>query len=349
MSRVIVVGSVNEDLLVHAPIPAPGETVSARRDFARLPGGKGANAASAAARLGAPTWLVGAVGDDAAGERALAELRAAGVAVEQVVARADAATGQAIVVVDDDGENAIVIAAGANGTIDDAMVTRGVAAALAVPGDAMMTRGVAAALAVPGGATAPGSVAVRAMPGGATVPGAARAPGPAAPSVPGAVLLTNLEIPLDAVAAAARAATAHGLRFVLDPAPAQPLPPSLIPPGAVIVPNEHELTQLGRTPEQLLAAGAEAVIVTLGAAGADVYAAGESDPPSRVSAPHINAIDTTGAGDAFRGALAAALAEGAELLDAVRLATAAGAHATTAQGARGALADRAALDALLTR
>jgi ribokinase len=293
MSRVIVVGSVNEDQLVRAPIPAPGETVAARGAIVLLPGGKGANAACAAARLATPTWLVGAVGADAAGDRALAALRAAGVAVERVAVRDDAATGQAIVVVDDAGENAIVIAAGANGRLERATVERDVAA-----------------------------LAVRC-----------------------GVVLSGLEVPLEAVAAAARAATVHGLRFVLDPAPAQPLPPALIPPGAVIVPNAHELVQLGTSPDGLLAAGAGAVVVTRGADGADIHLrAGE--PPLTIPAPGVGAVDTTGAGDAFRGALAAALAEGDELVDAVGLAVVAGACATTASGARGALADRAAIAAL---
>ncbi len=223
MSRVIVVGSVNEDVLVRAPIPAPGETVAAQGDFALLPGGKGANAACAAARLGAPTWLIGAVGSDAAGDRALAALRAAGVAVGRVDRAPGVGTGQAVVVVDDEGENAIVIAAGANATIAPAEVERAVAAL----------------------------------------------------AVPGAIVLSNLEIPFEAVTAAARAAAAHGLSFLLDPTPARPLPPELIPPGALIVPNEHELALV-----------AAAAAPAPGAApAADAPAPGAAPPPPPPTRP----------------------------------------------------------------
>jgi ribokinase len=292
VSRVIVVGSVNEDLLVHAPIPAPGTTVAATGDAAELPGGKGANAACAAARLGTPTALVGCVGDDAAGARARAAL--AGVDLTHLRTAPDRATGRAVVIVDDDGENAIVVAAGANAAVDPGHVTAAVAAL----------------------------------------------------ATPGAVVLANLEIPPAAVAAAARAATAHGLRFILDPAPPPPagvLPDGVLPPGAIIAPNEHELAALGGDPAALLAAGAAAVVVTRGAAGAELHVDGER---LRVPAPEADALDTTGAGDAFRGALAAFLATGSDLPAAVALATTAGALATTAPGARGALPDRATVVAL---
>lgn len=292
MSRVIVVGSVNEDLLVRAPIPAPGETVAATQPLALLGGGKGANAACAAARLGAETCFAGCVGDDEAGARACEQLLAAGVDVGRLAVLPGVGTGRAVVIVDDHGENAIVIAAEANGLLDAARVEAAVAAL----------------------------------------------------AVPGAVVLSNLEIPAEAVEAAAAAAAAHGLRFVLDPAPARPLGDALIPPGAVLVPNEHELEQLGATAAELLARGASAVVVTRGAAGADVHV--RDAAPLRIAAPAVQAVDTTGAGDAFRGALAAELAAGQELHAAVRLAAAAGAHATTAPGARGALGDRAAVQAL---
>jgi ribokinase len=282
VSRVIVVGSVNEDLLVRAPIPGPGATVAATGDVAELPGGKGANAACAAARLGVETALVGCVGDDPAGDRARAALVEAGVDLTRLAVRDDVGTGRAIVIVDDAGENAIVIVAAANARLDPAHVEAAIAAL----------------------------------------------------ATPGAVVLANLEVPPAAVAAAARAATAHGLRFVLDPAPPPPdgaLPDGVLPPGAIIAPNEHELAALGGDPPALLAAGAAAVVVTRGAAGAELHTGGA---PLRVPAPEVEVVDTTGAGDAFRGALAAALATGEDLPAAVRLAVAAGAHATTAPGAR---------------
>ncbi len=111
--RVFVVGSVNADLLVRLPhLPSPGETVLGGH-ITRAPGGKGANQAVAAARLGVPTSLVAAVGTDDEGERSLADLRASGVDVTGVV-QVDEPTGVGIVLVAEDGENAIAVASGAN-------------------------------------------------------------------------------------------------------------------------------------------------------------------------------------------------------------------------------------------
>ncbi|WP_433043456.1 ribokinase [Dactylosporangium sp. CS-033363] len=150
------------------------------------------------------------------------------------------------------------------------------------------------------------------------------------PELPAAgVLLASLEVPLDAVLAAARS----GRRFVLNPAPAVHLPPEMLSMVDVLVPNEHELAVLG-SPAELLAAGVGAVVVTLGAAGCRIHR-----PGSTVDIPghRVATVDTTGAGDAFCGALAWALDAGHDLEEAARLACAAGALATTAVGARAAL------------
>ncbi len=112
--RVIVVGSVNVDLVVTTErLPGPGETVIGGR-FARHHGGKGGNQAVAAARLGAPTFFIGAVGGDTFGLEARAALEAAGVDVSGLLTLADEATGVALILVDDTGENAISVASGAN-------------------------------------------------------------------------------------------------------------------------------------------------------------------------------------------------------------------------------------------
>jgi ribokinase len=167
------------------------------------------------------------------------------------------------------------------------------------------------------------------------------------------VLLLQLEVPMETVAAAAAAATGT---VVLTPAPPQPLPDGLLARVDVLVPNEHELVQLSgaepqeRTPAQLAALarglGVRAVVVTLGARGALVVPA---DGAALLQAPpSVAAVDTTGAGDCFTGALAQGLAGGSDLAGAVRYAVAAAALSTTGAGARGALpADddvRAALD-----
>jgi ribokinase len=166
------------------------------------------------------------------------------------------------------------------------------------------------------------------------------------------VLLLQLEVPVETVAAAASAA---GGLVVLTPAPPQPLPAGLLGRVDVLVPNEHELTALAgapggeRSPAELAAlarsVGAASVVVTLGARGALVVPA--EGPALLQAPPPVTPVDTTGAGDCFCGALAQALAGGAGLPDAVRSAVAAAALSTTATGARAALPDAAAVRALL--
>ena len=168
------------------------------------------------------------------------------------------------------------------------------------------------------------------------------------------VVLLQLEVPLDTVLAAARAASGT---VVLTPAPPQPLPAELLDRVDVLLPNEHELAQLAgvpaseRSPEELATLArsvtSSAVVVTLGARGALVVPA--DGPPLLQAPPPVEAVDTTGAGDCFCGALAQALAGGAPLPDAVRTAVAAAALSTTARGARAALPDRNAVEALLAQ
>ncbi|HMA46422.1 MAG TPA: PfkB family carbohydrate kinase, partial [Frankiaceae bacterium] len=155
---------------------------------------------------------------------------------------------------------------------------------------------------------------------------------------PGQVVLLDLEVPLAAVVAAAEAAVRVGATVVLDPAPAPagPLPKRLVASCAVLTPNEHELPAGG--PAELIGAGAAAVVVTLGAAGAELHRPGR--PPLTRPALPAAVVDTTGAGDAFTAALGWALAGGLDLADAVLVATAAGAAATEAVGARAGLPTR---------
>jgi ribokinase len=190
------------------------------------------------------------------------------------------------------------------------------------------------------------------------VPGANAALTPADVDVPAvreaAVVLLQLENPLDTVRAAA---TAAGGTVVLNPAPAQPLPADVLRLVDVLVPNEHELLRLtgadggDRSLTELAALcrqlGAGGVVVTLGARGALVVPA--TGTALLQAPPHVSPVDTTGAGDCFCGALAQALAGGAELPAAVRSAVAAAASSTTGAGARGALPDRATVQDLLSR
>lgn len=274
---VIVVGSVNMDLVFTEVerIPGPGETVSGG-SFQVLPGGKGANQVSAAARLGAHAMFVARIGTDDFGDRALDDLAASGVELG-LIERVRESTGVAAVVIDRDHENAIIIAPGANAELR------------------------------------PDSVSV-------------------APDVEDAVVLACLEVPLDTVVAWARVARERGWRFVLNPAPARELPDELLALVTVLTPNQHELEVMGRSADDLLAAGVEAVVVTLGGDGAELH---RRDQPITKQRPYpVEVVDTTGAGDAFNGALAVALAEGGSIEQALARGAAAGALATRRVGAR---------------
>jgi ribokinase len=295
MSKVVVVGSANLDLGVGVPhLPRPGETVLGS-DIVASPGGKGANQAVAAHRLGADTLLVAALGADRFGADLRGALQREGLPLDQVVTRDGTATGIALIVVDATGENTIVVAPGANAHLDGAALT-GLPALLAA----------------------------------------------------GDVVVLQLEIPLETCVAAARHARQAGALVLLN---AAPLPPAgsgalseLLREVDVLVVNEGEAQQLGGDATALRHRGPAACVITLGARGAiSADATGiRTHPPFRV-----DAVDTTGAGDSFCGALAAALAAGADLEEAVRRGCAAGALATTRMGAQSAMPTTTELDLLL--
>lgn len=288
MSVVLVVGSVNVDLVIRvAKLPQPGETVTGGT-FTQALGGKGANQAAAAAKLGAEVWLVGLTGDDELGREARADLAATGIRLT-ALGTSPSPTGVAQIVVDDAGENVIAVASGANHDLTGDIVA---ARLMDVPAD-------------------------------------------------DAVVLANLEVPDAAVTAAALVAAERGWRFVLNPAPARDLSLELIGACDVVTPNQHEAVALGGA-EHLLALGAGAVVVTRGADGADVLRPRAA--PLHVVAHPVEVVDTTGAGDAFNGALVWALATGRGLADAVRLAVAAGGLACRTLGARTGLPDLGQLE-----
>ena len=279
---IAVVGSINLDLVVAVDRhPAPGETVVGG-DCRQLPGGKGANQAVAAARLGSEVAMVGRVGADAQGAWLREGLWTERVDVEHVREDRVAPTGVAMIAVDARGENTIVVSPGANARVD--------------------ARDVAAASDVVRGAE---------------------------------VVLVQHEVPAAAVAAAI--ATAGGT-VVLNPAPAR----GLAAPVDVLVPNRGELETLAgdRGDPVTLArsiTAARAVVVTLGEEGAVVV---EGDRAERVRARHVEAVDSTGAGDAFCGALAEAMAGGATVLEAARWAVRVAAVSVTRPGAQGGLPRR---------
>jgi ribokinase len=292
VSGVVVVGSVNVDMVFRVPrLPGPGETVT-RGSFTRGPGGKGGNQAVAAARLGARTWFLGLVGDDELGAEARRDLESAGVDVN-LVRTGSTHTGVAGIFVDDEGENMIAVASGANAQVDGPTVRRALSGV----------------------------------------------------GVDEAVVLANLEIPDEAVIAAATVAGERGWSFVLNPAPAREIPGDVMTRCSVLVPNEVEMDNLGGgSVDDLLDAGVGAVVVTRGRQGADLHRPGR--PVHRQPSFPGEVVDTTGAGDAFCGALGWALAGGTDLEQAVRLAAAAGALACREVGARGGLPDRAEVERL---
>jgi len=296
---VVVFGSANVDLTVRTDrAPGPGETVLGH-GFAQSGGGKGANQAMAAARMGATTRFVGRVGDDQLGAQLCAGLAAAGVQTSGLRAVAGLPTGVAVIVVDATADNRIVVAPGANDALDD------------------------------------------------------RDLGDLATALDGAaVLLLQLEVPMAGVVAAARAAHERGVTVVLDPAPAPPsgVPDELLRLASIVTPNQHEAALLAGDGDidtaliALRARGAATVIVTLGADGARWSGpGGEGAAP----APVVEAVDTTGAGDAFNGALATALAEGHDLDTAIAWGLAAGSLAVTRPGAQAAMPSRTEALALL--
>ncbi|MEU0344426.1 ribokinase [Streptomyces bobili] len=160
-------------------------------------------------------------------------------------------------------------------------------------------------------------------------------------------LLLQLEIPLAAVVAGARAARAHGVRTILTPAPAQPLPPELLSVTDLLVPNEHEAAALtGRTdPREAALALLDTVpqvVVTLGAAGS-LYATRGAEPVT-VPAPRVTAVDSTGAGDTFVGALAVALGEERPVREALAWAAAAAAFSVQRPGASASMPYRSEIE-----
>jgi len=271
MGRVVVIGSLNIDLVTRVGRhPKPGETVMGT-GLERLAGGKGANQAVAASAAGATVVMVGRVGSDEAGSAYLARLLALGINVASIRDTPGCPTGHALITVDDAGENSIVVVAGANAavSVDDLQVVESVG--------------------------------------------------------PGDVVLLQLEVPLEVVTAAVRRASARGARVVLNMAPHASLPPDVVALADPLVVNEHEA---------LLLADSEAMpaslLVTFGAAGA----AWDGDQLTGPVVEPSEVLDTTGAGDAFCGALGAALAAGAGRREALRAALAAGADAVRHHGAQ---------------
>jgi len=299
---VVVLGGINMDLVtMSARFPQPGETVVGRR-FLTYPGGKGANQAVAAARMGAATAMVGRVGDDVFGPQLIDTLTASGINVEGVAVAQDTTSGIAVINIDESAQNQIIQILGANDTCGDAEAVR-VRQALAHA----------------------------------------------------STLLLQLEVSVDLSLKVAKEAFEQGKTVILDPGPVRPIPPEFFPYCSVITPNETEAqalvgfpvvdrTSAAQAAEQLLAKGVGVAVVKLGAQG--VYFA-TTDGGDFVTPFQVDAIDSVAAGDAFNGALAVSLAEGATLEQSVRTAAAAGALAVTKSGAQDSMPYRNGVEGLL--
>jgi len=288
-------------------LPAPGQTILGST-FATSPGGKGANQAVAARRAGAEVVFVTAVGNDELGKNAVELYQREGIDVSHVKIVEGTASGVALIFVDDDGENMIGVASGANHRLMPDDIDR-LPASLFRAGD---------------------------------------------------VLLAGLEVPVETATRALWRAFESRMLTILNPAPVPSLSESaatnLLSAATVITPNRVEAMALagmaldGTTEpdwkhcaNRLTSMGPVGMVITLGAKGCLVWAAGGA---WSFAAPQVEAVDTVGAGDAFNGALAVALAEGRALLDAVPWASAAAALAVTQPGAQSALPVREAIDRL---
>ncbi len=297
---VIVLGSINMDLVVRASRFAQvGETILGQT-FHQAPGGKGANQAVAAARLGVYTRLIGKVGQDNFGAALRQHLLKAGVDTSLVEDTSSASSGVALITLADNSQNTIIVVQGANGQVGVRELAR-LQSALA---------------------------------GAAT-------------------LLLQLEIPLATVTAAARQAASAGVKVILDPAPAPigSLPLELLSRCYVITPNQTEAAALvgyplddhqaiTRAGQDLLRLGVECVIIKLGGQG--IYWTDGEVSQFKPAFP-VQVVDTVAAGDAFNGALAAALSEGHPFEEALDWGRAAGALAVSRPGAQSAMPSRTEL------
>lgn len=266
--KICVVGSSNIDLLVRVPsLPAPGETLRGH-DFKVGFGGKGANQAVMASRLGARVTMVTQLGEDDFGRQTLANYQAQGIDTAHVRFDQEAASGVALIAVDENtGQNSIVLASGANDTMTSDNVRTASAAVAAAD-----------------------------------------------------VVLCQLEIPQEVTLAAFSTAKSMGRALtILNPAPASALGSDLLALTDVIIPNQGEAAALSllsikdrdsavAAGRQLQNRGPKIVVITLGELGALILDGAE--PPQFVSTEPVQAVDTTGAGDAFVGSFAYFVAQG---------------------------------------
>jgi ribokinase len=278
--KITVIGSINMDLVTSTTqIPKVGETVLGQ-SFHSIPGGKGANQAVAAARLGGDVTMIGAVGDDSFGRTLVDHLTHQGINTKNIIEVKDVSSGIASIILSA-ADNSIIVVPGANNSITPEIIEKH-------------------------------EDIIRAS----------------------SIFLLQLEIPLESVIRAIELAKKHGVLTILNPAPIQKLPKKLLEMVDFVTPNEHEQELLFASvegTEQDLAELKEKCIVTKGSKGVVIYKNGKK---VEIPSVQVEAVDTTGAGDSFNGALAYALCEGLEIVEACRFANVVGAISVTKLGAQ---------------
>ncbi|MGZ0655458.1 ribokinase [Coraliomargarita sp. W4R72] len=268
IKKILVVGSSNTDMIAQVKsLPAEGETIMGF-GFDQFVGGKGANQAVAAARSGAPVSFACCVGDDHFGGVTLEKLKLEGLDLSYAKQVKGTPSGLALIAVDEEGRNQIVVIPGANAALDEAQIDQIDFSAFEV-------------------------------------------------------VVFQLETPAAAVWYGLRQARAAGCTTIFNPAPAAEIPEDVLPLIDYLIPNEHELKVIAPQggsrldcANGLLAKGAGAVIVTLGGDGVACF---QPRGVIEVPAPVVDVVDTVGAGDAFVGTFAAALARGKELQESLIL------------------------------
>ena len=290
--KIVVIGSTNMDMVVKAAhLPAPGETILGGQFFMNS-GGKGANQAVAVARLGGNISFITKIGDDIFGKQSAELFDKEGIDTSHILIDDIAPSGVALINVDAEGENSIVVASGANAKLS--------------PGD------VGSALEELGEVD---------------------------------IILIQLETPIETVNFAANYARQKGILLILNPAPASTLPAGLIKNIGIITPNEKEAEMLtgikvedadsaAKAANVLHNQGVDKVIITLGSKGAFVSADGAT---ALIPSIKVEAVDTTAAGDTFNGALAVALSEGQDIIDAIKFACQASSISVTRLGAQSSI------------
>ena len=287
---IYVIGSINTDMVAMTDhLPTPGETVMGG-EFMMTAGGKGANQAVAAARLDGDVTMVGRLGVDIFGDQSVARLEAEKINCDFISRDSAAASGVALISVDGEGENHIVVAPGANNTLHIDTI----------------------------------DTALSSLP-------------------ENAIVLMQLEIPIETVAHVISFAKDSNRKVILDPAPARELPENFLDGLFLITPNETEATHLSgievidqnsakAAAKKLLQTGVKNVAITMGADG--VLLASGDENLQLIASPTVNAVDTTAAGDCFNGALSVALANGLELEEGINKACHAASISVTRKGAQ---------------